>query len=221
MNQKKHLNAIAALEASKDAEPGSYWDGDWCQGFDCARCYADKICELYADTKTRRAALQSGLDAYHKRKAEKAEQLRGETITSMQPASADPAPLIPDPPDTLEVRVIMEHFACEADYYSPTCPRGGCDGCVFDNYKCQNTAIDRQARHDFALSWLSRHPAVWDAKKGPYPVLLVTSSDEIIFAKFHDDNDNRRLATLSDVLPLIFDGPRQFADEARRQGWKR
>ena len=65
MNQKKHLNAIAALEASKDAEPGSYWDTRHCDHVDeCPRCYSAPLCGAKRTTVSEvRAALQSGLDA--------------------------------------------------------------------------------------------------------------------------------------------------------------
>ena len=237
MNQKKHLNAIAALEASKDAKPGNLWQRAYCDDAVCERCYGIKtLCRgiincsgLGLRVSEVRAALQSSLDAYNKRKAEKAErQDEGEAIHTVMggphnPPSKEPAPLIPDPPDTPEVRAIMEHIStlqiddmCGYENCSSACPFEPVCG----------DEKDRQARHAFALSWLSRHPAVWDAEKGPYPVLLAPIADRSFVYRAtmpicDDDDALYQPATLSEVLPLIFDGQRQFADEARRQGWKR
>ena len=163
MNQKKHLNAIAALEASKDAEPGSLWHMWYCPGIHCSKCYANpgeniKCCGARHISEVR-AALQSGLDAYNKRKAEKAERRAIEAANS---------------PDSQTITI-------------------------------------------------PRDPAVWDAEKGPYPVAVTKKGkpDSLTVVYAIENSPSWKLATLAEVLPLIFDGPRQFADEARRQGWKR
>ena len=158
MNQKKHLNAIAALEASKDAEPGDAWGNyDFCLNIDCAKCYGPGGCYCNDTVFKVREALQSGLDAYHKRKAEKAER----------------------------------------------------------------RAIEAANSPDLQTITIPRDPAVWDAKKGPYPVMMKHEDGPNVFRINEDPGNGWLPATLSEVLPLIFDGPRQFADEARRQGWKR
>jgi hypothetical protein len=191
MNQKKHLNAEAALAASKDAEPGSLWSGNYCENVNCGKCYANPpevlagCCGVRAVSEVR-AALQSGLDAYHKRKAEKAERRAVEaanspdsqTIVILHDPDAETKPIIPDPPDTPEVRAAM----MELQDISTKGPchgiNAGCPSCPFRPCKKENN--DKIAA--FAISWLSRHPAVW---------------------------------------PMTIDSSRQFAEEARRQGWKR
>jgi hypothetical protein len=197
MNQKKHLNAIAALEASKDAEPGSKWNSKYCcsHGFiECRDCYAYTLIEggmlacvgKCLPVSEVRAALQSGLDAYNKRKAEKEERRAAEaanspdsqTIVILHDPDAETKPIIPDPPDTPEVRAAM----MELQDISTKGPchgiNAGCPSCPFRPCKKENN--DKIAA--FAISWLSRHPAVW---------------------------------------PMTIDSSRQFAEEARRQGWKR
>jgi hypothetical protein len=116
MNQKKHLNADAALEASKDAEKGKPPD------YDKAMVEAHELLQCdppYDDEwqKDRRAWLA-----------------RWSFAIANGPES--PAPLIPDPPDTSEVREIMEHLArpemieigCNRKVDNP-CARGEMDHC--------------------------------------------------------------------------------------------
>ena len=239
MNQKKHLNAIAALEASKDAKPGNLWQRAYCDDAVCERCYGIKtLCRgiincsgLGLRVSEVRAALQSSLDAYNKRKAEKAErQDEGEAIHTVMggphnPPSKEPAPLIPDPPDTPEVRAIMEHIStlqiddmCGYENCSSACPFEPVCG----------DEKDRQARHAFALSWLSRHPAGWDAKKGRFTLAdrhaRMRKWAEAVIKHYPIPDEGGATVWLPGMMDsrLLADEVIAYlADEALRQGWKR
>ena len=252
MNQKKHLNAIAALAASKDAEPGRVWSLGYCQNTDCDRCYAIPFESLYncyglkRTVSEVRAALQSGLDAYHKRKAEKDDRLaigcahyfirdvcelcrktRDEIAEDKKPSPS--APLITDPPDTPEVRKQMEARAAwkEGDL-SPCCKFGSNWFCDAEEDRQYFSGMGREDVHAFARSWLSRHPAVWDAEKGRFTMAgrhdrMRKWAEAVIKHYPIPDKDAATVwqPGMMDSRLLADEVIAYLADEARRQGWKR